>query len=124
MTHARRNDRYQSYIVFSCALIATITGATQTANIQDFVFGYLFLGCLVGVGGSLGFHQVKRMTETAEPTAWRPMAADGCYAERPPKKRWIHKEEQDLTCLDPENMQTMDGTNGLSYGLMKTHMVS
>ncbi|KAL8662980.1 MAG: hypothetical protein Q9168_008171 [Polycauliona sp. 1 TL-2023] len=56
ITHARRGDVYQSYIVALCALIATIIGAVRTTSIQEFLFGYLFWGCLIGAVGSAMFH--------------------------------------------------------------------
>ncbi|KAL8680727.1 MAG: hypothetical protein Q9186_003126 [Xanthomendoza sp. 1 TL-2023] len=56
VTHIRRKDRYQSYVLAFSALAATIIGIVRTVNLQEFIFRYLFLGCLVGVVGSASLH--------------------------------------------------------------------
>lgn len=64
ITHSRRKDRYQPYIIALCALIATVMGAMQTANVQNFISRYLFWECALGAGGSAIFHHTSRREYT------------------------------------------------------------
>ena len=64
ITHSPRKDRYQPCIIALCALIATVMGAIQTANVQNFISRYLFWECALGAGGSAIFHYTSRREYT------------------------------------------------------------
>lgn len=62
VAQAGRNDPYQPYIVCFSAMISAIGGAIFAVDVQDFIFTYLFWGCLGGVGISLLFHRCIAVT--------------------------------------------------------------
>ena len=62
MAQAGKNDPYQAYVVCFCAILSTIGGAFSAVDAQDFVFTYLFWGCLGGLGISMVLHRVMAVT--------------------------------------------------------------
>ena len=62
VAQAGKKDLYQPYIVGFCAMISAIVGTLSTADVQDFVFVYLFWGCLGGLGVSIIVHRFIAVT--------------------------------------------------------------
>ncbi|KAL8731171.1 MAG: hypothetical protein Q9166_003578 [cf. Caloplaca sp. 2 TL-2023] len=61
LAHSRRSDYYQAHTIACCASGAAIVGAKHTVDVQEFIFGYLFWGCVIGWGGSAILHWGTRM---------------------------------------------------------------
>ena len=73
---AGKNDAFQTYIIAFFALIGAITATVLGAGLRDFVFGYLFWGCVVGVGGSWIVHRVLLSGKGREEKELKPGNAD------------------------------------------------
>lgn len=53
--YATRNNSHQPHFLAICAVSSTITGASLAGDAQEFVFRFLFMGLIVGLGLSLLF---------------------------------------------------------------------
>jgi len=52
----RQHDIYLKYFVTTGTLLATIVGAAYSVDVEDFVFGYLFVGLNVSLVLSMLYH--------------------------------------------------------------------
>ena len=52
-----KNDVLQPHIIALCVLSAAVVAAVTEVTLRDFVLGYLFWGCIAGVGGSWVLHR-------------------------------------------------------------------
>lgn len=68
VAQAGKNDPYQPYVVGFCATISAIAGAILAVDVQNFIFVYLFWGCLGGAALSVVFHRLIGVTAREQVT--------------------------------------------------------